>query len=130
MSADLLLMLLADARLPVAGHTQSAGLEPAVLGGLREGQVPAYLHARLGTVTTVEAATAVVALHHLRQGLPLDPVVAAWAARTPSPALRRVSRTQGHALHRLLLRLWPAHCAVAAVAGPAGRGAPRSVVLA
>jgi hypothetical protein len=27
-------MLLADGRLPVGGHTQSAGLEPALLGGL------------------------------------------------------------------------------------------------
>jgi len=28
-------MLLADARLPVAGHTQSAGLEPALRASLR-----------------------------------------------------------------------------------------------
>jgi urease accessory protein len=31
---ELLLMLLADARLPTSGHTQSGGLEPALLGGL------------------------------------------------------------------------------------------------
>ena len=36
------LLLLADARLPVAGHTQSAGLEPALRAGLAD-DVPAYL---------------------------------------------------------------------------------------
>ncbi|UDY25210.1 urease accessory protein UreF [Nocardioides sp. Kera G14] len=127
MAADLLLMLLADARLPVAGHTQSAGLEPAVLGGLTSAGVPLYLGARLDTVTRVEAATAVVALHHLRQAISLEPVTAAWAARTPSQALRHVSRTQGRALHRLLRRLWPEHPAVVAVGGAT---APRAVVLA
>lgn len=103
-SPELLLMLLADARLPVAGHTQSGGLEPALRAGLAD--VPTYLRTRLRTVTRVEAATAVVALHHLRQGLPLAAVEAAWAARTPSPALRENARMQGRALLRLARRLW------------------------
>jgi urease accessory protein len=102
---ELLMMLLADARLPVAGHTQSAGLEPAVRDGLRD--VPAYMRTRLTTVTRVEAAAAVVALHSLRQGLPLAAVELAWAARTPSPAMRRTSRAQGKALLRLARRVWP-----------------------
>lgn len=116
---ELLLMLLADARLPVAGHTQSAGLEPAVLDGVTD--VPSYLSLRLATVTRVEAATAVVALHHLRAGLPLPPVEEAWAARTPSPAMRATSRAMGRALARLAGRLWSVELAP---------GTPRAIVLA
>jgi urease accessory protein len=101
---DLLLMLLADARLPVAGHTQSGGLEPALRDGLTD--VPSYLRLRLRTVTRVEAATAVVALHSLRQGLPLEPVEQAWAARTPSPAMRATSRLLAKGLLRLGGPLW------------------------
>ena len=126
--SDLLLMLLADARLPVAGHTQSAGLEGAVQHGLTSAEVPHYISARLATTVRVEAGTAVVALHHLTHGLPLEPVVAAWAARTPSHALRRSSRMQARAMSRLTARLWPA-------AEPVGRvtrldGCPRAVALA
>ncbi len=107
MEPDLVLMLLADARLPVAGHTQSAGLEPALRDGLMTAEVPSYAATRLRTVTRVEAGVAVVALHHLRAGLALEPVSAAWAARTPSPAMRQTSRQQARALLRLAGRLWP-----------------------
>lgn len=116
---ELLLMLLADARLPVAGHTQSAGLEPAVVDGLDD--VPSYLALRLATVTRVEAATAVVALHHLRAGHGLDAVEAAWAVRTPSPAMRATARSTGRALQRLAGRLWQVDLPP---------GTPRSIVLA
>ncbi len=54
-------MLLADARLPTGAHTQSAGLEPALRGGLEPSDVPSYIRARLRTVTAVEAGAAVVA---------------------------------------------------------------------
>ncbi|MDQ2758215.1 MAG: urease accessory protein UreF, partial [Actinomycetota bacterium] len=54
-------MLLADARLPTSGHTQSGGLEPALLGGLEPAQVRDYCRTRLETVTRTEAAVAVVA---------------------------------------------------------------------
>lgn len=60
-TSPLLLALLGDARLPSGGHTQSAGLEPALRAGTTSAQVPAYLRARLRTVTRVEAGTAVVA---------------------------------------------------------------------
>lgn len=110
---ELLAMLLADARLPVAGHTQSGGLEPALKGGLRD--VPAYVRTRLDTVARIEAGAAVVALHHLRQGMALQPVEAAWAARTPSAAMRRTSRVQARALLRLARRLWPDDPAVLTV---------------
>lgn len=112
-STDLLLMALADARLPTAGHTQSGSLEPAVLDGLRSAEVPAFIDLRLQTVARVETATAVVALHHLRQGLPLAAVEEAWAARTPSAAMRATSRAMAQALIRLVRRLWPDHTALA-----------------
>lgn len=115
-------MLLADARLPTAGHTQSAGLEPAVAWGLRAEQVPEYMALRLATVTRVEAATAVVALRTIRRGAPLVDVEAAWAARTPSAAMRATGRHMGRALGRLTRRLWPDSTDVG--------GMPRAIVLA
>lgn len=114
-STDLVLMLLADARLPVAGHTQSGTLEPALRQGLRPDQVEDYIATRLATVTRVEAGTAVVALHHLRAGLQLSSVETAWAARTPSPAMRGSSRAQGRALLRLARKLWADDPGVAVV---------------
>src|SRR5690606_26018731 len=97
-----------------------------VESGLTVAEVPAFIALRLATVTRVEAATAVVALHHFRHGLPLDVVELAWAARTPSVAMRSTSRTMGRALLRLVSRLWPDHPGVAALR----RGASRAVVLA
>lgn len=126
--ADLVLMLLADARLPVAGHTQSGGLEPALRLGLTAADTPGYLTTRLTTVTRVEGATAAVARHHLVHDLPLADVEAAWAARTPSPALRRTSRHQARAFLRLANRLWPGHDALETVA--AVRQPCRAVALA
>ncbi|HEY4992395.1 MAG TPA: hypothetical protein VII33_09970, partial [Nakamurella sp.] len=61
MSADVMMMLLADARLPTGAHTQSAGLEAALRAGMPATAVPAYIRARLRTVTTVEAGAAVLA---------------------------------------------------------------------
>ncbi len=107
---ELVAMLLADARLPVAGHTQSAGLEPALAAG--PVHVPSFVELRLRTVVRTEAATAVVAravtLGRGPDGGTLDHVQRAWAARTPSAAMRRTSRTLGRALARLAPRLLPA----------------------
>ncbi|MEU6136558.1 urease accessory UreF family protein [Nocardioides sp. NPDC047086] len=116
MSENLLMMLLADARLPVAGHTQSGQLEAAVRSGLTAEHVPAFMRSRQASVVRVEAGTAVVALHRLRAGLPLEPVVDAWAARTPAAPMRDTSRTLGRALLRLVKRLFPDSPHVAEVA--------------
>ncbi|MFE6508655.1 urease accessory UreF family protein [Nocardioides sp. NPDC057767] len=116
MSEELLMMLLADARLPVAGHTQSGQLEAAVRSGLTAEQVPVFMRSRLASVVRVEAGTAVVALHRLRAGLPLEPVLDAWAARTPAAPMRDTSRTLGRALLRLVRRLFPDSMHVAEVA--------------
>ena len=101
-------MLLADARLPAAGHTQSGTVEAAIAHGLTPCDVPAYLRTRLRSITLVEAGTAVVARHAAMSGASLADVEVAWAARTPSPALRQAARGQGRALQRLVARLWPA----------------------
>jgi len=109
---DLVLMLLADARAPTSGHTQSAGLEPALAHGLRPSEIPSYCLTRLRTVTQVEAAVAVVARHHVLAGESLGAVEDAWAARTPSDAMRDASFAMGRGVRRLALRLWPDEPAV------------------
>ncbi|MFI7063319.1 urease accessory protein UreF [Kribbella sp. NPDC050124] len=139
-SPEVVALMLADGRLPTGGHTQSAGLEPAVRAGLgADGEqladVAAYARDRLRTITRVEAAVAVLARHvalppgsgspSRRFGLKnpasgdqdppvsddsaarLGAVEGAWAARTPSEVLRRVSRRQGRAYLRLATRVWP-----------------------
>ncbi|MEZ0163200.1 urease accessory protein UreF [Kineococcus sp. LSe6-4] len=107
-SPDLLLALLADARLPVGGHTQSAGVEPAMThGGLTAQDVPAFVAGRLRTVVAVEAGTAVVSRHHVLAGADLARVHRAWAARTPSAPLRAASETLGRGYLRLARTLWP-----------------------
>ncbi|MFF8696529.1 urease accessory protein UreF [Streptomyces sp. NPDC015144] len=106
-TSSLLLALLGDARLPSGGHTQSAGLEPALRAGTAPAQVPAYLRTRLRTVTRVEAGTAVVARAVTESGGDLADVEAAWAARTPSQALRANGRRLGRGYLRVLQTLWP-----------------------
>lgn len=128
MHRDLVLMLLADARLPVAGHTQSGTLEPAVRDGLGAGDVMTYARGRLRTVTAVEAATAVVARHLILTGADptsLRELEEAWEARTPSAPLREASRRQGRALLRLGHRIWPEAPALEAATG----APPRALVL-
>lgn len=111
-------MLLSDARLPTGAHTQSAGLEPALNSGMPATRIPAYLSARLRTVTVVEAAAAVLARSACGNSdvaAGLARVDRAWRARTISPALRETSVLLGRGYQRLLTRLWPAHLAVAAL---------------
>ncbi|MFE7405640.1 urease accessory protein UreF [Isoptericola sp. NPDC057559] len=140
-------LLLADARLPGGGHAHSASLEPALRGGLTPADVPAWMVGRATTVSLVEAGTAVVAARLLADAPPpgdgsagtagtadrLDAVVRAWAARTPSRALRDASRLLGRGYLRVARALWPGSAAVrAAVSYETARGTgtvPRAVVL-
>ncbi|HEY9308628.1 MAG TPA: urease accessory protein, partial [Microbacterium sp.] len=69
-AAHTVTMLLADARLPSGGHAFSAGVEPAVQGGLARADVGAFLRARARTTTLVDAATAVVARRAGLSGAP------------------------------------------------------------
>lgn len=130
MHTELVLMLLADARLPAAGHTQSGTVEAAIAHGLGAADVPAYLRTRLASVTLVEAGTAVVARHVAASQGPLADVELAWAARTPSKALRQASRGQGRALVRLVSRLWPDALAPLASLGAMSRPTVLGVVAA
>lgn len=127
-------LLLADARLPSGGHAHSASLEPALLGGMPIGEVPAWIAGRATTVSLVEAGTAVVTARLLAGadgGFGLADVVRAWAARTPAPALRDAARLLGRGYLRLARTLWADAPAVQAlVAHDAGHGPlPRAVVL-
>jgi len=109
--SEVLLMLLADARLPTGAHTQSAGLEQAMRQGLSLALVPEYIRTRLRTVVAVEAGAAVVARHLVATSA--DPVRAlqavddAWRARTISPALRENAEVLGRGYARLVGGLWP-----------------------
>lgn len=120
-------MLLADARLPGGGHAHSASLEPALRGGMPPADVPAWMVGRATTVSLVEAGTAVVTARLLADAGPaagsvdapddrVDAVVRAWAARTPSPALRDASRLLGRGYLRVARTLWPDSAAVRVVA--------------
>lgn len=125
-------MLLADARLPGGGHAHSASLEPALRGGMPPADVPAWMVGRATTVSLVEAGTAVVTARLLADARPgastddagavdapddrVDAVVRAWAARTPSPALRDASRLLGRGYLRVARTLWPDSAAVRVVA--------------
>jgi urease accessory protein len=129
-SPELVLMTLADARLPTGGHTLSAGLEPAVRAGLadrgrRLDEVAGFARDRLRTVTRVEAGTAVVARQLTLSGADPLSVVPAWAARTPSRAQRSTARRQGRGYLRLAGRVWPGVLTHL----PADSETPRSVVL-
>ncbi|NNH03562.1 urease accessory UreF family protein, partial [Microbacterium ulmi] len=106
-AAPTIALLLADARLPAGGHAHSSGLEPALLSGMDPADAAAFLHARARTTTLVDAGTAVVARHAAHAGLPSAPVERAWAARTPSRAMREAACDLGRGLLRLARRLWP-----------------------
>ncbi|WP_282857555.1 urease accessory protein UreF [Pseudoclavibacter helvolus] len=131
-----LALLLSDARLPSGGHAHSAGMEPAISAGMPVALVPAFLAGRARTTTIVEAGTAVVTRHLLLEAgddsgevdAQLARVERAWAARTPSAALREASRVLGRGYLRLASRLWPES---SALAGTRARGTapPRAVVL-
>ena len=85
-----LLGLLSQART----ETTLARVEPL----LDPDQTPYFARTRLLTVTTVEAATAVVARAACLEHRPLEAVIEAWSARTPNPVSRALSRVQGKAL--------------------------------
>lgn len=109
------LLLLADGRLPAGGHVHSGGAETACARGLVHDRdsLAIFLTGRLhtaGLLTAAAAATAWLA------AADLAPVALAVAlarldteldARTPSPALRAASRSQGHSLLRVAATAWP-----------------------
>ena len=100
------LLLLADGRFPAGGHAHSGGMETAVAVGAvdRIESLDAFLAGRLATAGLAAAGLAAAActLKH-----PWDALDDEAGARTPSPALREVSRRQGRQLLRTARALWP-----------------------
>jgi urease accessory protein len=124
-------LLLADARLPTGGHAHSGGLEAALADGVAglDG-VAGFLHGRLHTVASVEAAIAAAAAGAAASGdLPeLWTLDAEARARCASPALRVAASSLGRGLLRTALRVWPQDLVLPAYrAGSAHT--PRPVVL-
>lgn len=112
MTGSIASLLMADGRLPVGGHAQSAGLEPAVRAGLPAGRVPDYLRARLTTVGRVEAAATVLSHRWAGSAEAADAagprlLQDELLARTPSAPMREASGQLGRGLARLVERLWP-----------------------
>lgn len=107
-------MLLADARLPSGGHAHSAGVEPALMGGIAPSELPALLRGRALTTTLVEAGTAVAAHAAWTHAADLDAVESAWAARTPSRAQREAARALARGYLRVGAQLLPGNSALQA----------------
>jgi urease accessory protein len=115
------LLLLADSRLPAGGHAHSGGLEAAVAAGRVTdiGGLDGFLRGRLATTGLVAAAFAAAACtrasrdhgdfsvsEHGKVSVITGELDAEFDARTPSAALRRVSRQQGKALLRAGRAMW------------------------
>ena len=109
MSALVTLLNLADSRLPAGAHVHSGGVEEAVTSGLviNLETLEAFLHRRIRSHGLVTASIA-AAVHRGE----LDPERADQEtdARTPAPAARHASRSQGRGLTRLARRVWPDVC--------------------
>src|SRR5882757_1763315 len=120
------LLLLADGRFPAGGHAHSGGAEAAVADDrIRDAATLAeFCRGRLHTTGLVAAALAAAATAGL-DPLALDD---AADARTPSPALRAVSRRLGRQLLRAARAAWPAP-ALDELAAARPRGAHQPVVL-
>jgi len=114
------LLLLTDSRFPAGTHAHSSGLEAAVRADQVTGieELESFLRGRLATAGPVTAAFAAAAFLAVEAGTLCRPdadgagtlceLDAELDARTPSPALRLVSRRQGRALVRAARATWPA----------------------
>lgn len=120
------LLLLADGRFPAGGHAHSGGAEAAVADGrIRDAATLAeFCRGRLHTHGLVAAALAAAATAG-GDVLALDD---ACDARTPSAALREVSRRLGRQLMRAARTAWP-DPALDRLAAARPRGAHQPVVL-
>jgi len=129
MAAEVLELLLADARTPSGGFAHSGGLESALAAGAVRGTagVPAFIAARLETVGRCDAALAAAACRTAAVAalLALDDEA---LARIPSPPLRRASGRLGRALLRTARIVWPGDARLAACAA-ASEATPRPVAL-
>ncbi len=106
MSNLAMLLTLADSRLPTGGHVHSGGVEEAVTSGLVTDlpTLRAFLCRRIRTSGLVTASVA-AAVH--AESLTAVDGDREMDARTPSPAARNASRTQGRGVLRLARKVWP-----------------------
>jgi urease accessory protein len=106
MSSFAVLLTLSDSRLPTGAHAHSGGVEEAVTSGMVGdlATLEAFLRRRIRTQGLVTASIA-AAVH--RGDLTLDEADRETDARTPAPAARQASRSQGRGLARLARRVWP-----------------------
>lgn len=127
------LLLLADGRFPAGGHAHSGGLEPAVAAGRVHdvASLQAFLLGRAATAGLVAAAFTAASCARFGADageaalLELD---AELDARTPSPALRRASRTLGRQLLRATGTVCP-HPRLDALRAGAPGGMHQPIVL-
>jgi urease accessory protein len=120
------LLLLSDGRFPAGGHAHSGGAEAAVADGRIHdaASLADFCRGRLHTTGLVAAALAAAATAGL-DPLALDD---AADARTPSLALRTVSRRLGRQLMRAARAAWPSPD-LDRLAAARPRGAHQPVVL-
>jgi urease accessory protein len=107
-------LLLADSRTPTGSYAHSGGLEAAVRAGLRAGDVPAFMLARLRTVGATEAALTAAAV---RAGEDLGALLALDGealARLASPPLRAAAGALGRAVLRTGAQLFGGRGTIAA----------------
>lgn len=109
MSGLATLLTLADSRLPIGGHVHSGGLEEAVTSGLVTdlATLGAFLVRRIRSHGLV---TASIAAAVQRGELSVAQADDETDARTPAPASRQASRSQGRGMARLARRVWPGGC--------------------
>ncbi|OCB59724.1 urease accessory protein UreF [Mycobacterium malmoense] len=109
MSALATLLTLADSRLPAGAHVHSGGVEEAITSGLVTDldTLEAFLRRRIRSSGLVTASIA-AAVH--RGELAPHAADLETDARTPAPAAREASRSQGRGLARLARRVWPESC--------------------
>ncbi|GJO15248.1 urease accessory protein UreF [Mycobacterium marinum] len=101
-----MLLTLADSRLPTGAHVHSGGVEEAITAGLvtNLSSLEAFLKRRIRSHGLV---TASIAAAVQRGDLAPDGADRETDARTPSPAARDASRSQGRGLVRLARAIWP-----------------------
>lgn len=110
---DPALLLLTDGRFPAGGYAHSGGLEASIRAGRVHdlASLESFLRGRAATTGLLAGAFAAAACAAAtgEDGVRLSLLEAELDARTPSPALRAVSRTLGRQMLRAVGTIQPHH---------------------